>query len=67
MGCIYIGVQNQKYSVEVTFKKHSIATDTDVLELKPVKLNGVKMVVMQESDAINMAKEKELTVIERSY
>jgi len=56
----------KRYSVYVDFgdKDYQFETNTNVLELKPVHINGAEMVITEEQYAINLAQVEKVEVVE---
>ena len=55
----------KKYFIEVIFKngqKYDFHTDTDVRKLKPIEINGAKMIVTKEQYGINLIQVKEMKI-----
>jgi len=59
----------KKYEVKITFyngQKYDFETNSDVRSLKPIEINGARMIMTEEEVAINIIHIKDMKVIERT-
>lgn len=60
----------KKYSVYIVFKNGQdmqFETDTNVLLLKPVHVNGAEMIMTKDECGVNLAQVKKLEVVQMGH